>query len=93
MKFKVDSVFVGYETLTCESKVVGLFKDGHFVDEACGEVIAIFDNTPFYAESGGQVSDTGVIITETSTFKVTGVKKLNNRILMVGKIEKGMFEK
>ena len=78
MNFKVDSVFVGYETLTCESKVVGLFKDGHFVDEACGEVIAIFDNTPFYAESGGQIGDQGTIILNNESFNVLNTIKFPN---------------
>ncbi len=55
--------FVGYTDLASSSKVLALVKDGERVETAAeGEsVIVVFDTTPFYAESGGQVGDTGVI--------------------------------
>ncbi len=55
--------FVGYTELTTPAKVVALVKDGERI-EAAGEgenVIIVLDKTPFYAESGGQVGDTGLI--------------------------------
>ncbi len=55
--------FVGYTDLTTPAKVVALVKDGERI-EAAGEgenVIIVLDKTPFYAESGGQVGDTGLI--------------------------------
>ncbi len=90
----IQTEFTGYTDYETKSKIIAIIKDGKMVESAFeGDEIAIAtEKTPFYAESGGQVSDTGVIISETSTFKVTGVKKLNNRILMVGKVESGMFE-
>ena len=90
----IETEFTGYTDYETSTKIVAIIKDGNMVNDAFeGDEIAIATaQTPFYAESGGQVSDTGVIVTETSMFKVTGVKKLNNRILMVGKVEKGMFE-
>ena len=78
MKFKDESKFVGYETLTSESKVIGLFKDGHLVDSASGDVIAIFDNTPFYAESGGQIGDQGSVILNNESFNVLNTIKFPN---------------
>ena len=76
MNFDADNKFVGYENLTSESKVIGLFKDGHLVDSASGDVIAIFDNTPFYAESGGQIGDQGSVILNNESFNVLNTIKL-----------------
>ncbi len=55
--------FVGYTDLTAEAKVLAVIKDGERV-EVAGEgenVLLVLDTTPFYAESGGQVGDTGVL--------------------------------
>ncbi len=55
--------FVGYTELECNSKVLAIVKDGIRIDSA-GEgenVVLVLDKTPFYAESGGQVGDTGVV--------------------------------
>ncbi len=91
----IETEFTGYTDYETKGKIVAIIKDGVMVDSAVeGDEIAIAtDKTPFYSESGGQVSDTGVIVSDNSMFKVTDVKKLNNRILMVGKVENGMFEK
>jgi len=61
MNFTQPSEFVGYQTFKTVSKVIGLFKHGHSVEslDESGEVI--FDVTPFYAESGGQVADIGTL--------------------------------
>lgn len=54
--------FVGYETLSCEAEVLALLDEKfEFVDALDGNGFAVFDKTSFYAESGGQVGDTGVI--------------------------------
>lgn len=59
----ISSTFTGYEHLETKSKVVALFKDGKPTSEiAAGDAgVVILDQTPFYAESGGQVGDTGSI--------------------------------
>ena len=75
LKFEDESEFVGYDTYECESKVIALMKDNEFVDELEGEGYVILDKTPFYAEMGGQVADTGVISGEGFEFKVTDVIK------------------
>lgn len=62
--FDAISTFVGYRQLTVDSTVIGLVKDGAFVDEAVAgdDVELILDVTPFYAESGGQVADRGEVV-------------------------------
>jgi alanyl-tRNA synthetase len=60
--------FLGYETLSANSEVVALFsKDGQPVKELKGQGFAVFQQTPFYAESGGQVGDHGEVHTSTGT--------------------------
>ncbi len=55
--------FVGYETMSCKAKVLAIVKDGQRADSVVGgeEAVLVLDRTAFYAESGGQVGDTGVI--------------------------------
>ena len=71
------SEFTGYTELTTESKVVGIRKGGGPADVASeGEAIEVFlDRTPFYAESGGQVGDTGAIPTESGRLRVEDTQK------------------
>ncbi|QIE54930.1 alanine--tRNA ligase [Pikeienuella piscinae] len=70
--------FLGYETETAEGQVRALVKDGAGVDALkAGESGAVVLNqTPFYAESGGQVGDSGFIRTDAGVARVTDVKKM-----------------
>lgn len=71
------SEFVGYTDLECKSKVLAIIKDGIRVDGA-GEgesAIIVLDKTPFYAESGGQVGDTGTLECESFTAEVDNTTK------------------
>ena len=75
MDFEEESKFIGYDHMECEAKVIGLFKDGVRVDELDTYGDVIFDTTCFYAESGGQVGDTGIILCNGETAMVKDVKK------------------
>ena len=75
MNFKTKSTFIGYESITCRAKVIGLFSLGHQVDELITEGEVIFDETPFYAESGGQIADSGTITSSTVFAEIINVKK------------------
>jgi alanyl-tRNA synthetase len=59
-----DTCFIGYEGLTGKARVLALYRDGAAVDQlnAGDKGIVVLDSTPFYAESGGQVGDKGVIL-------------------------------
>ncbi len=73
------TVFLGYETLrSSSSKVLGLVRDGRQVDQlADGEQgLLIVDRTPFYAESGGQVGDTGELSNPAGRFEVGDTLKM-----------------
>ena len=75
MDFEEASTFTGYTNETCHGKVIGLFKDGVKVDSISEEGDIILDETCFYAESGGQSADTGVLKNENFKADVTNVVK------------------
>jgi alanyl-tRNA synthetase len=88
--------FLGYETETAEGVVAALVKDGKEVDSLkAGDTAAIVLNqTPFYAESGGQVGDTGVMTGEGVTFRVTETqKKAGGEVFVhLGTVEQGTLK-
>lgn len=70
--------FVGYSTMTCGTKILALVKDGEMT-ELCGEgdkVTVVIEDTPFYAEMGGQVGDKGTITNGSSVMEVLDTQKL-----------------
>ncbi|WP_336681592.1 alanine--tRNA ligase [Enterococcus casseliflavus] len=78
---KVDSRFVGYDSLEANSELLVIIQDEELHDSvSTGEAKLIFAETPFYAEMGGQVADTGTIVAEDGTIvvEVTDVKKAPN---------------
>ncbi|WP_100406614.1 alanine--tRNA ligase [Bacillus solitudinis] len=94
----VKSTFVGYEKLVTEGTVEFIIHDKQQIDEveAGAEIQLILSETPFYAESGGQVADTGVIRGEGLLVEVTGVKKapngqhLHSAVIREGLLKQGM---
>ena len=83
--------FLGYDTETAEGVVTVLVRDGAPVGQAAaGETVQIVVNqTPFYAESGGQVGDAGFIRTATGMAEVTDVKKAAGVFIHIAKIAEG----
>ncbi len=87
--------FLGYETESAEGVVAALVKDGAEVDQLkAGDTGAIVMNqTPFYAESGGQVGDTGVIFADGIRFRVTEThKKAGDLFVHFGTVEQGAIK-
>ncbi len=87
--------FLGYDTETAEGQVLALVRDGAAQDKAGqGDSIAIVINqTPFYAEAGGQVGDTGTIRTETGAARVTDTRKVAGVVLHQAEVTEGQIAK
>jgi alanyl-tRNA synthetase len=87
------SDFIGYNHLAGESEVLYLVKDDAPVDRLPqGEQgILVLKETPFYAESGGQVGDRGVIVAGESRFIVKDTRKLADAVLHIGEVLAGEF--
>ncbi len=85
--------FLGYATESAEGEILALVRDGAGVESAAaGEAVAVVVNqTPFYAESGGQVADTGTIVTDDgSVIAITDVQKRANGLFAhYGTVESG----
>jgi alanyl-tRNA synthetase len=90
-KFKMDKAleytgagnsFVGYEQLEAPAKVVALYLDGTAVAElkAGQQGVVVLDSTPFYAESGGQVGDEGLITSGSAQFAVGDTQKIKSDV-------------
>ena len=90
---EAESKFCGYDSLLGEGKVTAILKAGAEVNSAAAgdEVQVVLDRTPFYAESGGQVGDVGVLTNGDARLRVTDTKKLGDAHLHVGKVESGRF--
>ncbi|WP_303749679.1 alanine--tRNA ligase [Stenotrophomonas pigmentata] len=90
------TVFLGYDRLQADGlKVVALIKDGRSVDavQAGDEVIVFTAQTPFYAESGGQVGDTGVLSANGIKLAVSDTQKFAGQFHgHVGKLEQGALK-
>ena len=95
-KLAIDSEtdFHGYDTLAEASVVIGLFSAGQAVESlAAGQDgQLVLANTPFYAESGGQVGDTGYLKTSTGVFRVTDTQKQGKTFIHVGQVESGNIQ-
>ena len=91
-----NTEFLGYNDIKSSSKILGLFKDGDKVEEIKkgDEAILILDKTPFYAESGGQVGDSGHIQTNSEKFYVRDTIKIKKNVFgHVGILESGTLKR
>jgi alanyl-tRNA synthetase len=91
LRIDAETHFTGYETLNDAGRVLLLFSDGKPVDSLnegeTGQVVLV--RTPFYAESGGQVGDSGALNSRDSSFRVDDTQKSGNAHLHIGEITKG----
>ena len=97
---KLESTFVGYDHLTYVSEITAMTTDASQKDAEVTDALSdgekgtiIVNETPFYATSGGQEADTGVIRTETGEFRVEDtIKLLGGKIGHIGQVVKGMLK-
>lgn len=91
VKVDQDSVFHGYMGTDGQGAIIALYKDGQAVESLNegDEGLIVLDQTPFYAESGGQVGDTGLLTGDNGIFEVQDTKKSGAAIVHQGLVTMG----
>ena len=86
-----ETVFTGYDQVSQSCKIKEIFVDSIPASslKAGQKAIIVLDETPFYAESGGQVGDVGVLSTAAASFAVHDTQKQGNSVLHIGVLESG----
>ena len=95
IKHDSETYFTGYHHLNDSSQITGIFAKGQAVEalQEGDEGVVVLENTPFYAESGGQVGDNGLIEVEDAVFKVFDTQKQGGKLFLhKGKVVKGRIE-
>ncbi|MBD9414906.1 alanine--tRNA ligase [Pseudomonas sp. PDM16] len=94
VKVDVDTVFTGYQATQGEGRVVALFKAGAAVDSLNEgeEGVVVLDTTPFYAESGGQIGDSGLLTAAGVRFDVRDTTKAGGAFLHHGILAQGSLK-
>ena len=94
INYKKESKFVGYDKLGLETEVMDIMKDNQFVDSSSEDCYIFLKENPFYAESGGQVSDSGYLKNDNCKLEVIDVIKApNGQHLLQVKVLEGTVTK
>jgi len=91
----IETKFVGYEGMSASGVVMALYRDGSRQVDALGEGdegVILLDETPFYAESGGQVGDAGRIVAGAGEFEVRDTQKWGKAHAHIGRMVRGRLE-
>lgn len=91
VKVEDETEFSGYDATEGQGQIIAIYKDGTLVDEVTegDEALIVLDQTPFYAESGGQIGDTGIFKNETGIFEVQDTKKSGSAFVHQGIVTMG----
>ena len=83
--------FLGYDTETAEGETLAMVVDGAVTDKVSQGATCqiVLNQTPFYAEAGGQVGDTGTLVTDTGRARITDTKKVSGVFIHFAEIEEG----
>ncbi len=94
IRIDAESEFSGYEGTESSGEIVALFRDGTAVDAlaAGDEGAVVLSTTPFYAESGGQVGDAGILAETGKLFHVVDTQKGGSAIVHYGAVEEGTLQ-
>ena len=86
-----ETQFDGYDATQGQGQIVAIYKDGEQVDEVVegDEALIVLNQTPFYAESGGQIGDTGIFKNDTGIFEVQDTKKSGGAFVHQGIVTMG----
>ena len=94
INYKEESIFIGYEKLGNNTKVNAIMKDNKFVNSIEDEGFVFLKENPFYAESGGQIYDTGYLKNDNCKLEVTNVIKApNGQHMLHVKVLSGILNK
>ncbi len=95
IKLEGQTEFTGYEHLDDHAKIIAIYHEGQEVDKLVNgqEGILVLDLTPFYAESGGQVGDSGQILASNAVFEVTDTQKQGGSFVHKGSLVSGSLAK
>ncbi|MCS7084197.1 MAG: alanine--tRNA ligase, partial [Aquificaceae bacterium] len=91
----INSKFIGYDNFSCVSRILAIVKDDSLVSSLSSgdKASVVLEETPFYAERGGQVGDTGIIVSQTGTFEVIDTQSpIDGIILHIGVVKEGYLE-
>lgn len=94
LKLDAETTFSGYERTEDQGKIIAMFKGVDACDEVLTDeqAVLVLDNTPFYAEKGGQIGDTGEIRCNNNLFIVENTKFVGKATIHVGRVELGEFK-
>lgn len=94
VKVEGDTQFDGYDATSGEGQIIAIYKDGEQVDEVVegDEALIVLNQTPFYAESGGQIGDTGIFKNDTGIFEVQDTKKSGGAFVHQGIVTMGSLK-
>ena len=85
-----ETEFAGYDAVECNAKVLSIISDGEAVESINeGECSVVFDKTVFYGEGGGQVGDSGLIVSDGATLSVLDTKKTNGVYIHEVRVDAG----
>jgi len=94
LKTDAETEFLGYDGTEAGSKIVALFKEGEVVGTLGqgDDGAVVLSATPFYAESGGQIGDTGILVEDGKLFRVDDTRKSGKANVHFGTVEQGELE-
>jgi alanyl-tRNA synthetase len=94
LKIDETTEFLGYEGTEAKCKIVSLFREGEAVQELADgdEGAVVLASTPFYAESGGQIGDTGILVDDGKLFRVDDTQKSGDANVHFGAMEQGSLK-
>lgn len=94
VKVEGETQFDGYDATQGQGQIVAIYKDGIQVDEINegDEALIVLNQTPFYAESGGQIGDTGIFKNDTGIFEVQDTKKSGGAFVHQGIVTMGSLK-
>ncbi|MDM1343064.1 alanine--tRNA ligase [Acinetobacter pseudolwoffii] len=94
VKVEGETQFDGYDATAGEGQIIAIYKDGEQVDEVVegDEALIVLNQTPFYAESGGQIGDTGIFKNDTGIFEVQDTKKSGGAFVHQGIVTMGSLK-